>query len=61
STAGLDEAVAIMRDVGSINFANEYAGRLVGDAKAALEAELPRTRARGMLAAMADFFVKRSS
>jgi geranylgeranyl diphosphate synthase type I len=61
SAAGLDEAVAIMRDAGAIDFANEYAGRLVAGAKAALEAELPKTRARGMLAAMADFFVKRSS
>jgi geranylgeranyl diphosphate synthase type I len=61
SVAGLDEAVTIMREAGSIDFANEYAGRLVADAKSALEAELPKTKARGMLAAMADFFVKRSS
>jgi len=61
SAAGLEEAVGIMREAGSIDFANEYAGRLVSGAKAALEAELPRTKARGMLAAMADFFVKRSS
>jgi geranylgeranyl diphosphate synthase type I len=61
SVAGLDEAVSIMQEAGSIDFANKYAGRLVGDAKAALEAELPKSKARGMLAAMADFFVKRSS
>ena len=61
SAAGLDEAVSILQDAGSIDFANEYAGRLVADAKDALEAELPKTRARGMLASMADFFVKRSS
>ena len=61
SSAGLDEAVAIMREAGSIDFANEYAGRLVAGAKAAIVAEIPKTRAREMLASMADFFVKRSS
>jgi geranylgeranyl diphosphate synthase, type I len=59
--AVLDEAVAIMREAGSIDFANDFAERLVLDAKAALEAELPRTKARDMLASMADFFVKRQS
>jgi len=59
--ARLDEAVAIMREAGSIEFANQYAGRLVADAKAEIVAELPRSRARDMLASMADFFVKRSS
>ena len=50
-----------MRDAGSVDFANTYAERLVIDAKAALEAELPRTKARDLLASMADFFVKRNS
>ena len=34
---------------------------LVLDAKASLETELPRTKARDMLAAMADFFIKRNN
>jgi geranylgeranyl diphosphate synthase, type I len=59
--AELDEAVAIMREAGSIEFADSFASRLVIDAKTALEAELPKTKARGMLAAMADFFVKRNT
>ena len=59
--ARLEEAVAIMNEAGSIDFANQFAGRLVADAKASIEAELPRSKARNMLAAMADFFVKRSS
>ena len=59
--AELDEAVAIMREVGSIDFASSFASRLVVDAKAALERELPRSRARDMLASMADFFIKRST
>lgn len=57
----LDEAVAIMREAGSIAFANEYAARLVTEAKTAIVAELPKSKARDMLASMADFFVKRSS
>lgn len=59
--AVLGEAVGILREAGSIEFANEYARRLVVDAKAALEVEIPKSRARDMLASMADFFVKRSS
>jgi len=60
-TAELDEAVGIMQRAGSIAFANEFAGSLVTDAKAALVTELPKSKARDMLAAMADFFVKRST
>ena len=57
----LAEAVEIARETGAIDFANTYAEKLVIDAKAALEAELPRTKARDLLASMADFFVKRNS
>jgi geranylgeranyl diphosphate synthase, type I len=57
----LAEAVEIMREAGSVDFANTYAERLVFDAKAALESELPRTKARDLLASMADFFIKRNS
>jgi geranylgeranyl diphosphate synthase type I len=59
--AVLDEAVRIMREAGSIDFANDYAKRLVVDAKTALETELPRSKARDLLGSMADFFVKRNS
>ena len=59
--AELDEGVAIMQAAGSIAFANAFAERLVVDAKTALESELPRTKARDMLAAMADFFIKRNT
>jgi geranylgeranyl diphosphate synthase, type I len=60
-SAELDEAVGIMKEAGSIAFANEYANRLVFDAKAALESGLPKSKARNMLAAMADFFIKRNT
>ena len=60
-SAVLAEAVEIMTEAGSIDFANTYAERLVMDAKAALESELPRTKARDLLASMADFFIKRRS
>ncbi len=59
--AELDEAVTIMREAGSVDFARTFASDLVGDAKQALIAELPRSGARDMLAAMADFFVERNS
>jgi geranylgeranyl diphosphate synthase, type I len=59
--AVLEEAVGIMRRAGSVDFANKYAQRLVVDAKVALENELPRTKARDLLASMADFFVKRNN
>ena len=59
--AVLDEAVEIMREAGSLEFASSFAERLVMDAKEALELELPPTKARDLLASMADFFVKRNS
>jgi geranylgeranyl diphosphate synthase type I len=59
--AVLEEAVEIMREAGSVDFARSFAERLVVDAKAALIAELPRTKARDMLASMADFFIERNT
>jgi len=59
--AVLAEAVEIMRDAGSVDYANTYAERLVVDAKVALEAELPRSKARDLLGSMADFFIKRNN
>jgi geranylgeranyl diphosphate synthase, type I len=60
-SARLEDAVSIMREAGSIEFANSYAKDLVVDAKAALEAHLPRSKARDLLGSMADFFVKRNN
>ncbi|MBS3957107.1 MAG: polyprenyl synthetase family protein [Clostridiales bacterium] len=60
-SAVLGEAVGIMAEAGSIEYANAYAERLIFDAKAMLEVALPPGKARGLLLGMADFFVKRSS
>ncbi|MBF4509045.1 MAG: polyprenyl synthetase family protein [Aeromicrobium sp.] len=57
----LDEAVRIMAEAGSIDFARTYARDLVLGAKAELEAALPRGKARDLLLSMADFFVERDS
>jgi geranylgeranyl diphosphate synthase, type I len=57
----LDEAVEIMQDAGSIDFAKDYAEKLVVDAKADLEVQLPRSKARELLVSMADFFIKRNN
>jgi geranylgeranyl diphosphate synthase type I len=59
--AALAEAVEIMREAGSIDYANDYARDLVVSAKHALDAALPNRKARDLLLSMADFFVKRSS
>ena len=59
--AELEEAVAITREAGSIEFAEHYARDIIFAAKGDLEAALPKSRARGLLLSMADFFVKRSS
>ncbi len=60
-SAVLAEAVDIMDEAGSIEYANEYAERLIVEAKSTLEGVLPKSKARGLLLGMADFFVKRSS
>jgi geranylgeranyl diphosphate synthase type I len=57
----LGEAVEIMQRAGSIEYAQDYAEGLVLAAKRGLERELPKNRARDLLAGMADFFVKRRS
>jgi geranylgeranyl diphosphate synthase type I len=57
----LQEAVDIMVQAGSIDFARRYARELVLSAKAELEAALPKTKARDLLLSMADFFVERDS
>ncbi|MRS12073.1 MAG: polyprenyl synthetase family protein [Actinobacteria bacterium] len=57
----LEEAVQIMRESGSIDFARSYARDLVLSAKNDLEGALPKTKARDLLLSMADFFVERDS
>jgi len=57
----LARAVEIMRESGSIDYANDYARDLVIAAKRALDDELPKGKAKTLLLSMADFFVKRSS
>jgi len=59
--ATLAEAVALMQSSGSVEFANGYARDLVVSAKSALDAALPKTKAKELLLSMADFFIKRSS
>jgi geranylgeranyl diphosphate synthase type I len=57
----LDEAVAIMRECDSIDYARGYARELVVRAKQRLANALPPGRARTLLLSMADFFIRRSS
>jgi len=57
----LAEAVDIMTEAGSIEFARGYGCGLVTEAKAALEKALAPSDARKLLLSMADFFVKRVS
>lgn len=57
----IDEAVGIMERAGSIDYARTYALDLVTEAKAELEAALPKSKAKSLLLGMADFFVARQS
>ena len=57
----MDEAVAIMRASGSVDFARTYARDLVLSAKAQLADALPKSKARDLLLSMADFFVERDN
>jgi len=57
----LAEAVEIMQEAGSVDFANGYARDLVVSAKETLDRALPKSKAKNLLLSMADFFVKRSS
>lgn len=57
----LAEAVDIMVESGSVEYARHYARELVLSAQADLEAALPRTKARDLLLSMADFFVERDN
>jgi len=57
--ADLEEAVQIMHDAGSIDYAGSYALNLITDAKDELSAALEQSRATKLLLSMADFFIKR--
>jgi geranylgeranyl diphosphate synthase type I len=59
--AVLAEAVEILSASGSVEYANDYARDLVVSAQGQLETALPKSRARGLLLSMADFFIKRAS
>lgn len=57
--AVLEEAVQLMEQAGSVEYARQYAERLTADAKAQLNEALPESDARDMLESMADWFVNR--
>ncbi len=57
----LDEAVRIMDEAGSLDYAKEYSRSLIFEAKERLDSALPASNAKKLLMSMADFFVKRSS
>jgi geranylgeranyl diphosphate synthase type I len=57
----LAEAVEIMDEAGSIEFARTYARDLIVSAKGGLIEAVPPSAARELLGSMADFFVQRSS
>lgn len=57
----IDEAVDIMEQAGSIEYARSYALDLVTEAKTKLESALPKSKAKSLLLGMADFFVARQS
>jgi geranylgeranyl diphosphate synthase, type I len=59
--AVLAEAVAIMQQAGSIEYARSYARELIESAKDGLIEAVPPSAARDLLGSMADFFVERSS
>jgi len=55
----LSEAVEIMREAGSLDYAGEYARGLVTSAKEKLAEALPPSKAKKLLLSMADFFIHR--
>ena len=57
--AVLEEAVCIMQEAGSIDYARNYAENLTSIAKNRIIDMLPATDARNLLISMADWFVSR--
>lgn len=59
--ADLEEAVRLMLETGSIEYATEHARRIVREAKQGLDSALPATKAKDALMAMADFVIERTT
>ena len=57
--AQLTEAVSIMREAGSLDYARDYASKLTSEAKAKLVVEIEDSPARTVLISMADYFINR--
>lgn len=57
--AVLEEAVSIMREAGSIDYARAYAEKLTANAEERLAKILPESKMRDLLVSMADWFVDR--
>ncbi|MCL2606440.1 MAG: polyprenyl synthetase family protein [Coriobacteriia bacterium] len=57
--ADLKEAVHIMDSAGSVDYARQYAMKLISEAKDELGVALEDNRATSLLLSMADFFIKR--
>lgn len=55
----LAEAVGVMVEAGSVEYAESYAESLILSAKDELDAALPPSGAKGLLLNMADFFIRR--
>lgn len=55
----LEEAVSIMQEAGSIEYARSYAEQLTADSQKRLVDFLPNSSARSLLASMANWFVDR--
>ena len=55
----LDEAVEIMQECGSIDYARAYALNLTSKSKSRMIEVLPESKARDLLVSMADWFVSR--
>ena len=55
----LAEAVSIMREAGSLDYAREYANQLTADAKVKLVDEIDESPALTVLISMADYFINR--
>ena len=57
--AELAEAVSIMREAGSLDYARDYASSLTDKAKEKLLQEIDESNARELLISMADYFINR--
>ena len=57
--AELAEAVSIMREAGSLDYARDYASSLTDKAKGKLLQEIDESNARALLISMADYFINR--